>query len=208
VSYPCPELGLSVALSCQSQKLPSTSVLLATPSVGTAETVKGGSGEMGHNYQALKKLRDAYPEGMPWGTFNEWRRFIAGILQAAGVKGFLGNLAELQEGADPEVLAWARLLAYWHGMFEGQAVSVKELFMSLNGFGLNKELPRSLVESLDRAAGESCKVTRLSRAIDRIKGRYLNDEGLRIEQADRDGHQKVNPWRIVTNAPSLSPEVS
>src|SRR5664280_1702809 len=67
---------------------------------------------------------------------------------------------------------------------------------------------RSLVESLDRAAGESCKVTRLSRAIDRIKGRYLNDEGLRIEQADRDGHQKVNPWRIVTNAPSLSPEVS
>lgn len=141
------------------------------------------------------------PDGAPWATFDEWRQFIGGILQAAGVSGFLDSLGELQEGADPDMVAWIRLLSYWLAEHEGKLVSTKMLLASLTIYGQTEEWPKSLAESLDHAAGESSKVGRLSRALSSRKDRFFTDDGLRIEQAGRDAHQKINLWRVISNAP-------
>ncbi len=142
----------------------------------------------------------AEPDGNPWATFEEWRRFVGGILGAAGVNGFLANLEELQQGGDPDMAAWSRLLEFWLEQHEGQAVSTKTLSQSLlESYGEREELPRSLAESLDRASGDHARVTRLSKALSSRKGRYFNDQGLRIEQVGRDGHEKIALWRVSSN---------
>ena len=139
------------------------------------------------------------PDGNPWVTFDEWRRFVGGILRAAGVSGFLANLDELQQGGDPDMVAWSRLLEYWHEQHGDQAVSTKALSQSLATYGQTQELPRSLAESLDRASGDLSRVTRLSKALSSRKGRYFSDDGLRIEQVGRDAHEKIALWRVTSN---------
>jgi len=139
------------------------------------------------------------PQVSAWSTFEQWRRFIGGILEAAGIEGFLADLDELQQGCDPEVAAWTSLLTYWLGAFEGKPISVRNLCASLAFYCQTEELPRSLAESLDRAPGEASKVVRLSNKISRQKDRYFTDGGLRIEQAGKDSHEKVNLWRVVVN---------
>jgi hypothetical protein len=141
------------------------------------------------------------PAGTPWASFEQWRKFIGGILKAAGFEGFLGNLGELQEAADPEVLEWARLLEYWLNDHEGHPVPARMLWASAGIYEKTAELPRSLAESLDRAAGDSSKVPRMNAALMRIKDRHFTDDGLRVEQAGRDPHAKVNLWRVVSDPP-------
>src|SRR5664280_300110 len=140
-------------------------------------------------------------DGAPWATFDEWRRFVGGILQTAGVGDFLANLDELQLRADPDMVAWTRLLEYWCTEHDGHPVSSKTLWLSLVHYSQTEELPRSLAESLDRASGDNSKVTRLSKALSNRKNRLFSDEGLRIERAGSDAHEKVLLWRVISNAP-------
>jgi hypothetical protein len=139
------------------------------------------------------------PDGNPWVTFDDWRQFIGGVLRAAGVGGFLSNLDELQQGGDPDMVAWSRLMEFWNEQHGSQAVSTKTLSQSLAAYGQGEELPRSLAESLDRASGDLSRVTRLSKALSSRKGRYFSDDGLRIERVGTDAHEKVALWRITSN---------
>jgi hypothetical protein len=142
------------------------------------------------------------PDGASWAGFEGFRRFIGGILQAAGIRGFLDNLAELQQGADPELLAWARLAQYWSRIHGNKSVAARDLSVSLCMYAQKQELPRGLAETLDRA-GESSRVPRLSRELGRMDGRYLTDGGLRIEKAGRDKTLKVDLWRVVPESSEM-----
>jgi hypothetical protein len=42
--------------------------------------------------------------------FEEWCRIVGGILEFAGISGFLGNLDELYRQSDPTVAAWEAFL--------------------------------------------------------------------------------------------------
>src|SRR5664280_2544518 len=79
--------------------------------------------------------------------------------------------------------------------------STKTLWLSLVHYGQSEELPRSLAESIDRASGDASRVTRLSKALSNRKDRFFTDEGLRIEQAGRDAHEKVVLWRVISDSP-------
>src|ERR1022692_1284527 len=45
------------------------------------------------------------------GSFEEWCRIIGGILDFAGIEGFLANLDELYKQSDPFMAAWEAFLA-------------------------------------------------------------------------------------------------
>ncbi len=48
------------------------------------------------------------------GSFEEWAMVMGGVLEVAGVEGFLGNLDDLYANADTEVEAWREFtLAWW-----------------------------------------------------------------------------------------------
>jgi hypothetical protein len=44
------------------------------------------------------------------GSFEEWCRIVGGILEFAGIRGFLGNLDDLYRQSDPTVAAWEAFL--------------------------------------------------------------------------------------------------
>lgn len=62
------------------------------------------------------------------GMFESWAETIAGILEHAGIPGFLGNLDEFYDTADAEAAAWRAFIAAWWHMHLDSAVGVAELY--------------------------------------------------------------------------------
>jgi hypothetical protein len=50
------------------------------------------------------------PKSPILGSFEEWCHVVGGILQWAGISGFLGNLDELYKQSDPTTIAWEAFL--------------------------------------------------------------------------------------------------
>jgi hypothetical protein len=50
------------------------------------------------------------PSSPSIGSFEQWCRAVGGILQLAGISGFLGNVDELYKQADPTMAAWEAFL--------------------------------------------------------------------------------------------------
>ena len=59
---------------------------------------------------------DGCPEyaGAQQSRFSQWQKVIGGILQAAGIEGFLDNLATYRATLDPEKAAWFEFASAWH----------------------------------------------------------------------------------------------
>jgi len=61
------------------------------------------------------------------GSYEAWSATIGGILQAAGIPGFLESLDELYDAADSEGQEWRRFTAAWWEAFEAEPKKVSEL---------------------------------------------------------------------------------
>jgi hypothetical protein len=61
------------------------------------------------------------------GSFESWAGVLGGILEVAGIPGFLGNLKQHYEGADAEGEAWRELCAAWWEAFQDKPVRPSEL---------------------------------------------------------------------------------
>jgi hypothetical protein len=69
------------------------------------------------------------PEGkQTLGMFDAWAKTIGGILDVAGIEGFLGNLDEFYEAADTEGEAWRIFIATWWEKFKEDEKLVAELW--------------------------------------------------------------------------------
>jgi hypothetical protein len=138
------------------------------------------------------------------GRYLEWCELIGGVLEHAGIEGFLGNLERVFDQADSDAAEWVALLEAW----EADAVAPETIttaFM-LNAFGLPDgawPVPSQLAVRLDRA-GETSKSAVLGKALARIARRRFNERGLRIEPAGKDGHSKSSLWRVVADRPGHS----
>ena len=62
------------------------------------------------------------------GGFESWARVIGGILDSAGIVGFMGNAEELYEQSDPTAALWPAFLAEWWKQYQGAPIGVKQLF--------------------------------------------------------------------------------
>lgn len=81
---------------------------------------------------ALILIRHWFKAGCPPGRqtvggFESWARVIGGILEAAGIDGFMGNADELYEQSDPAAALWAAFVAEWWQQFQDGPVGVKQL---------------------------------------------------------------------------------
>lgn len=61
------------------------------------------------------------------GNFEEWCRIVGGILSFCGWQGFLSNVGELYEAADPDAAAWRDFFVAWNERFEDKAVTTKQV---------------------------------------------------------------------------------
>ncbi len=114
----------------------------------------------------------------PFGSFEEWAGVIGGILQVAGIPGFLGNLDSLYEEADQEGADWREFTAAWWDEFTMTPKTAKDL----NYFCDDRELMTTIRgEHNDRS-----QQTRLGKALKSARDRVFGS--LKIIHAGREGY--------------------
>lgn len=101
------------------------------------------------------------------GSFEHWAAVMGGVLEVAGVPGFLGNLEKMYADADAEGEAWREFTNAWWNAFRGQPVRVidlnamcarLDLLLAVRGEGTERaqqvRLGRALIGVRERAYGE------------------------------------------------------
>jgi hypothetical protein len=120
------------------------------------------------------------------GSFESWSKTMGGILEVAGIKGFLGNSDELYQLADNTIPAWAEFVDAWWMLYQSKAVETKVLV----DICIRDEL---LPEVIGDKGLQSQRI-RLGRALARMRGRVFN--GKSIEQA-RSKRHNANIYQLV-----------
>jgi len=111
------------------------------------------------------------------GSFDSWSRIVGGILNVAGVDGFLANKESLDDDANDEDAAYRELVEDWNDEHGTAAVGVGSL------------LPLML-ERFDLGHGdEHGKAVKAGHLLRRLTGRIIGD--FRIEDAGAVQHRKV-----------------
>lgn len=121
------------------------------------------------------------------GSFEQWALVMGGILDAAGVTGFLGNLDVFYEVAASSTEALRGLVQAWWDQFGSGEVGVAQLFPVAES-----------VESLDlEAASDKARSTKLGKLLGARRNQVVG--GFRIEPGRK--HQGAQLWRLVPVQP-------
>ncbi|GCE06127.1 bifunctional DNA primase/polymerase [Dictyobacter aurantiacus] len=137
------------------------------------------------------------------GTFTGWSKTIGGILEYAGVQGFLSNLARLYDEADEENAQWDTFFQAWIAQFGSEWVTTATLNEHLGAASgpddksdgpLANALPEYLQITL-KERPKSFKAS-FSKALERRVDECFGDDNLRLEKK-RDKHRNINNWRIL-----------
>lgn len=142
------------------------------------------------------------------GGFEEWRHIVGGILQYAGVNGFLSNLEELYTQSDDDAPAWEAFLMAWHDAIKEPLTvaalterikASDELRAALPGFLAEVHLP---ADETDPATGKIIKKAesgrfnhRLGNALARKADAYY---GAYCLKQDGQTRNKSKLWKVIT----------
>lgn len=128
------------------------------------------------------------PEGKAsLGGFERWAKAMGGILEVAGVPGFLENLGAFYEESDAEGAAWRSLVAAWWAYHGDREVGAAELFLLLTSPD-GDSIDLGLGEGTDRALK-----TRFGKALGAKRDRQFGD--LRIVRVGV--LHSAQRWRLV-----------
>ena len=113
------------------------------------------------------------------GSYENWAQVMGGVLQVAGIDGFLGNLDQVRKASDSEGAAWRGFVAAWWDRFGTAEVITADLYES------------AIVSELDLGTGPD-----LSRRIrlGKLLGRK-RDQVFKV--ADRE--VRIEPVRVVSS---------
>jgi len=149
----------------------------------------------------------------PVGSFEHWTEVVGGILEYAGVEGFLGNSGKMFENSDGERGEWEAFLETLEDAFEERPFTVAQLWERLNEQTYEEIIRRSVLSAQADQLREAVPMD-LSRWMDRegvfkqrlgiaFKQRCSQRFGKRqlaIERAEPDTGRNVQRWRVVPNA--------
>lgn len=119
------------------------------------------------------------------GSFESWAAVVGGILEHAGVRGFLEDTEKLYEAADREGNEWRALITAWHARFGSEPVGSQELV----AVALDRELLTEIIGDKSLLP----KASRLGRALHAMRDRQFGT--LRIELVGRS--HNLARWRVV-----------
>jgi len=140
----------------------------------------------------------------PLGSFEAWCSTVGGILELAGVEGFLGNADTMFEQADSEAVQWEAFLLALAEAFGEQPFRVTDVVDRLEARltvpdveskRLREALPDFLADAADRTGGFFQR--RLGKSFAERAGRRYGESQVFLERADEDRKAKVQRWKVV-----------
>jgi len=144
--------------------------------------------------------------GRPPGSFEGWARVVGGILESAGIEGFLGNTMEMLNRTTSGTSEWESFLTTWHNAFGEYPLTAKELVERLHEDqfeAVRNALPAQLASYyleatplLARKFGETFA--------EKDSVRY-GEDGIRVERAGQN-RNKVTLWRVVKDEKTDPPD--
>lgn len=132
------------------------------------------------------------------GSFEAWAGTIGGILEVAGVEGFLGNLDELMATSDAEGVAWRAFVGAWWDRFGTAEVGTADLFE----VAIVSEPPLPL-----GSGGEHSRRIRLGKALGRMRDRMFKLDGRSVRLEATGTLQGVNRWQLTIDPGSVGGRV-
>jgi len=126
------------------------------------------------------------------GSFANWCRVIGGILEYAGVHGFLDNLQALHDTADEATSEWEVFLRSLLEVYHDEAFTVAELMKLMRGeANLIASLPSEIRDAMSKNEGHKVAGWAFRR---RAETRYGTD-GIHVIRV---GEQKdIARWKVV-----------
>lgn len=138
------------------------------------------------------------------GSFEQWAEIMGGILDAAGVPGFLANDDELRAQAAPETADLRAFVAAWAARFGQSPVTVKMLMplastiesveQDANGKPAMVQDGDDLLGALLGNGNARSRETRLGLLLNDHKDRVFGE--WRIMEGKRDSHNKNRTWIV------------
>ena len=122
------------------------------------------------------------------GSFEAWSKVVGGVLEAAGINGFLANRDELYRRLDGESEEWRSFTRAWFEAFAEEPVKTADLLV------IGQEFLPSLFERAKESSTDRALKTRLGKALGERRDRRFAD--LFIRHVGEDGHAKGALWRI------------
>lgn len=101
------------------------------------------------------------------GMFESWARVMGGILDVAGVDGFLTNLEKIYEEMDEETAAWREFIGVWWEKFGSGVVTTAILH--------EMAVENDLLMTVLGDKGERSQKIRLGKALARLNGRFFGE---------------------------------
>lgn len=123
----------------------------------------------------------------PLGSFEAWSAILGGVLGVAQIQGFLGNLDELYETADPDGQMWREFTAAWWEAFHDQPQKVGDL----NRLCEQREL---MLNARGDGSARS-QQTRLASALGNKRDRVF--DGLAVKRTNQNKHKSSVFYALV-----------
>jgi hypothetical protein len=141
------------------------------------------------------------PSVRPLGGYERWSEVVGGILEQAGVTGFLGNANKLWEEVNAESVSWTDFLEAWVDVWGSDSTTVKELLetLELDNDLFDGRIPDAISDALHGATNTS-KVSRLGKALTKMKDRRFGPHGFRLEKCRRGS--RGAEWQVCADDPS------
>ncbi len=134
-------------------------------------------------------------QGRPLGSFESWCRVVGGILDSAGIPGFLENRPELYRHVDQESEEWRAFVQAWWSVHRDHRVKAAELLPLVK----EHDLVPSLFASARDGTNDRAMSLRLGKALSARRDRAFGD--IFIRKPGTDSHQKTGLYSLEKAAP-------
>jgi hypothetical protein len=120
------------------------------------------------------------------GSFESWARVVGGILEHAGIPGFLQDTDQLYEAADADGQEWREFASAWWTKFGPRWVTASDL--------LALALERDLLGSIVRDKAQRAQKIRLGKALSTMRDRHLASYRVLV---GRNSNAKTAQYRLI-----------
>ena len=121
------------------------------------------------------------------GSYENWAQIIGGVLEVAGIPGFLGNLDEMMEASDSEGAVWRSFVSAWWDRFGTAEVGTVDLFA----------IAQTLEPPLPLGTGnDQSQRVRLGKALPKMRDRIFRCGDLDLRLASEGKYQGAARWRL------------